>query len=50
MCLQIINSTENKLALKPVQYFSTHFGPAIRELSADTPLISNFFSICINVK
>ena len=34
MCLQIINFTQNKLALKPIQEFSRSFFPAIRELSA----------------
>ena len=50
MCLQIINFTQNKLALKPIHDFSPRFGSAILELSADTPLISNFFSIYIEVK
>ena len=34
MCLQIANFTHNKHALKPIQDFSSSFGPVIRELSA----------------
>ena len=34
MCLQIINITQKKLALKLIQDFSPCFGPAIRGLSA----------------
>ena len=33
-CLQIFSFTQNKLALKPIQDFSSRFVPAIRELSA----------------
>ena len=32
MYLQIINFTQNKLALKPIQDFSPRFGSAIQEL------------------
>ena len=34
MCLQFVNFTQKKLALKPIQDFSPRLGPAIRELSA----------------
>ena len=29
ICLQIVNFTQNKLALKPIKNFSPGFGPAI---------------------
>ena len=34
MCLQIVNFTQNELALKPIQDFSPRFDPVIRELFA----------------
>ena len=29
MCLEIVNFTQNKLVLKPIQDFSPRFGPAL---------------------
>ena len=34
MGLQTVNFTQNKLALKPIQEFPLHFGPARRKLWA----------------
>ena len=36
MCLQIVNFTQNKLALKHILDFPPCFGPAIQELFAVT--------------
>ena len=40
MYLQIINFTQNKLALKPIQDLSPRFGSAIQELF---PVINRIF-------
>ena len=42
MCLQIVNFTQNKFALRPIQNFPPRFDLDTRQF--DTPLISNLFS------
>ena len=47
MCLQIVNFTQNKIFLKPIQDSSPRFGPAITELSAVRNKIMNRYTVHI---
>ena len=47
MCLQIVNFTQNKLTLNPIQDFPPRFGPAIREFSTVINRIMNKYTINI---